>query len=128
MCRGVPSCPWGTRGAALDPDLWDFCGASRSSSAACLAGRSGTSGPAHRGRFAARPEWLAVGANWVPSGPLAHPGGGRLTAKTAVFGVGHDAVVGPAGAGAAGAGAVAAEHLRGGSPASSAWPGSTPPG
>ena len=29
-------------------------------------------------------------------------------------GVGHDAVVGAAGAGAAGAGAVAAEHLRGG--------------
>ena len=31
-----------------------------------------------------------------------------------VSGVGHDAVVGAAGAGAAGAGAVAAEHLRGG--------------
>src|SRR5690349_19780134 len=46
--------------------------------------------------------------------PLALPGGGRVAAKTAVLGVGHDAVVGGAGAGAAGAGAVAGEHLRGG--------------
>ena len=47
----------------------------------------------------------------LPSRPSAHPGGGRVTAKTAVLGVGHDAVVGAAGAGATGAGAVAAEHL-----------------
>src|ERR1700690_764298 len=34
--------------------------------------------------------------------------------RPTVSGVGHDAVVGAAGAGAAGAGTVAAEHLRGG--------------
>src|SRR5712664_3654457 len=28
----------------------------------------------------------------LPSRPSAHPGGGRVTAKTAVLGVGHDAV------------------------------------
>ena len=53
-------------------------------------------------------------ASRVPSVPLAHPGGGRIAAKSAVLCVGHDAVVGAAGAGAAGAGAVTAEHLRGG--------------
>src|SRR5271165_4133750 len=45
-----------------------------------------------------------VGFLW--GGPAAH----RVVAS----GVGHDAVVGAAGAGAAGAGAVADEHLRGG--------------
>ena len=46
--------------------------------------------------------------------------GGVATKRVLVWsllvlsGVGHDAVVGAAGAGAAGAGAVAAEHLRGG--------------
>ena len=51
-------------------------------------------------------------ASRMPCGPLPHPGGGQVTARAAVLGVGHDAVVGAAGAGAAGAGAVAAEHLR----------------
>jgi hypothetical protein len=26
VCRGMPSCPWGSRGAARDADLWDFVG------------------------------------------------------------------------------------------------------
>ena len=123
VCRGVSSCPWGTRGAAPDPDLWDFCGARRRLPAAQAVGRPRTSGSCSWGRFAARPEWLGCparliskvrgrdSASWVPSGTLAHPGGSRVAAKTSVLGVGHDAVVGAAGAGAAGAGAVAAEHL-----------------
>ena len=41
-------------------------------------------------------------------------GAARPGDKVVASGVGHDAVVGAAGAGAAGAGAVAGEHLRGG--------------
>ena len=58
------------------------------------------------------------GDGGVPANPAsergrAHPGSAGVV-RSAVSGVGHDAVVGAAGAGAAGAGAVAAEHLRGG--------------
>ena len=102
----------------------------RRPSAAHAAVVQGLQALARAGRFAARPDWLVaelaglpysadLEGSWPgipashgwPSEPLAHPGGGRVAAKAAVLGVGHDAVVGAAGAGAAGAGAVAAEHL-----------------
>jgi hypothetical protein len=54
-------------------------------------------------------EILLAGCLWAVGASR----GGRVATKTAVLCVGHDAVVGAAGAGAAGAGAVAAEHLRG---------------
>jgi len=53
----------------------------------------------------------------VSGQPPAPRGAGVVRpARPALSGVGHDAVVGAAGAGAAGAGAVATEHLRGGPP------------
>jgi hypothetical protein len=128
VCRGMPRCPWdvcgGGPGAGLVGFLWGHAEGLRRptwldltdlgprpsgagsrlspalSEAAALHGLSsslicwGRVIPGHAGG-AARP------------GPV--PAWSRL-----VSGVGHDAVVGAAGAGAAGTGAVAAEHLRGG--------------
>ena len=54
VCRGVSSCPWGTRGTARNPDLWDFCGARRRPSLAHAVGCSGTPGSGFQGRLTAR--------------------------------------------------------------------------
>jgi hypothetical protein len=116
----MPSCPWGSRGAAREADLWDFCGARRRPSPAHVAGHSETWHSSLRWQVpAAKPAWLPAvdSAGELGSRPRLISGTPyrerQLTRPTA-SGVGHDAVVGAAGAGAAGARAVAAKHLRGG--------------
>src|SRR5450755_3559388 len=109
-------------GAAREADLWDFCGLAEGFRRLTRPGiqRPGTPG------CAGQPGWLGPRGCPAVEGPgrLANqrcgdgsvpvsPGSAGVVAAVS-SGVGHDAVVGAAGAGAAGAGAVSAEHLRGG--------------
>ena len=125
MCHGMPSCPWdvcgGGPGGGLVGFLWGTLKA--------FGGPRGWSSQTwDRGFHGAGSRWspALLGAAVLPglssslicwgqlipghAGGAARPGPVPAWSRL-VSGVGHDAVVGAAGAGAAGAGAVAAEHL-----------------
>ena len=128
VCGGMPSCPWGARGGGperrLVGFLWGPQGLRRlmrptdqGLRAAAWGAGSGLGPSSWQPWLAGLPDsadlrWgcpaLLLGRCLPGRGASRGRPGRRLAA---VSGVGHDAVVGAAGAGAAGAGAVAAEHL-----------------